>query len=137
FFRDHSTAGQDGDILQHGLATVTEARRLGSSNFDDAAHVVDYQRSQRFAFHVFGNDEQRTARLGYRFQYRQHFADIGDFLLDQQDQRIFQVNGHGVLVVDEVGRKVAAIELHTFHNRELVLEAITIFHGNNAFFANF
>src|SRR5690606_5188282 len=76
FFADHGTAGEDGDVLQHGLATVTEARRLDGNNLDDTAHVVDYQGSQRFAFNVFGNDHQRTTGLGDSFQHRQHFADV-------------------------------------------------------------
>ena len=28
FFRDHGAASQNGDVLQHGLATVAEARTL-------------------------------------------------------------------------------------------------------------
>src|SRR5690606_6243364 len=59
FFADHGTAGQDGDILQHGLATITEARGLDRSHLDDAAHVVDYQGSQCFTFNVLGDDHQR------------------------------------------------------------------------------
>jgi hypothetical protein len=37
FFGDHFAAGQDGDVFQHGFATVTEARRLDSNDFQDAA----------------------------------------------------------------------------------------------------
>src|SRR5690606_2876179 len=63
--------------------------------------------------------------------------DVGDFLLDQEDQRVVEINGHGVLVVDEVGGEVAAVELHTFHNGKLVLQAVAVFHGNDAFLAHF
>lgn len=103
FFGDHGAAGQDGDVLQHGLAAVAEARSLDGSNLDDAAHVVDHQSGQGFAFHVFGNDQQRTASLGNGFQNRQQFADVADLLVDQQQQRAFQFGNHGVRLVDEVG----------------------------------
>ena len=64
FFGDHLAAGQDRDVLQHGLATIAEARRLDGRNLDDAADVVDNQRRQRFAFDVFRDDDQRAAGLG-------------------------------------------------------------------------
>ncbi len=80
------TAGQDGDVLQHGFATVAEARGLDGSGLQDAADVVDHQGRQCFAFNFFSDDQQRLAGLGNAFQYRQHFADVGDFLVDQQDE---------------------------------------------------
>jgi hypothetical protein len=87
FLGDHRTAGQDRDVLQHGLATITKARRLTGRNLDDAAHVVDYQRRQRFAFHIFGDDHQRLGRLGNLLEQRQQFANVGDLLVNQQDER--------------------------------------------------
>src|SRR5690554_2382867 len=63
FFGNHGTTGQDGNILQHGFATVTKARSLNSSHFDNATHVVDNQSRQSFAFNIFGNDQQRAAGL--------------------------------------------------------------------------
>src|SRR5690554_219525 len=136
FLGNHSTASQDSDILQHFLTTVAKARGFNRSNFHDTAHVVHYQRSQGFAFHVFCNDQQGLGRLGHRFQDRQHFADVGDFLVNQQHERVFQFGRHGVLVVDEVGRQVAAVELHTFYYVQLVFEAATFFNSDHAFFAD-
>ena len=37
FLGDHLAAGQDGDVLEHRLATVTEARRLDGDDLQDAA----------------------------------------------------------------------------------------------------
>src|SRR5690606_32748608 len=135
FFADHGTAGEDGDVLQHGLATVTEARRLDGNNLDDTAHVVDYQGSQRFAFNVFGNDHQRTTGLGDSFQHRQHFADVGDLLVNQQEVRVVQLRGHGFRLVDEVGRQVATVELHAFNDGQLVFQTGTFLNGDHAFLA--
>lgn len=103
FFGDDSTASQYSDILQHGLATVTEARRLDGSHFHDTAHGVDHQSRQGFAFYVFSNNQQRLACFGNAFQHRQHLANVGHFLVNQQDERVVQFNGTCLLLVDEVG----------------------------------
>src|SRR5690606_35844616 len=137
FFRDHSTASQDGDVFQHGFTTVTKTRCFNRSHFNDTAHVVHDQGSQRFAFNVFSNDQQRTAGLGSSFQQGQHFADVGDFFINQQDQRVFELGAHVVLVVDEVRRQVTAVELHTCHILQCVGEAGTFFNSDAASLAYF
>src|SRR5690554_2275796 len=134
FFGNHSTTGQNGDVLQHFLTTVTKARRLDGVDFNDAPHVVHNQSCQRFAFDVFSDDLQRLARLGDSFQHRQQFADVGDLLVYQQDVRVIQFCRHVVLVVDEVRAQVTAVELHTFDYVQLVFQATAFFNSNNAFF---
>ena len=136
FLGDDGTAGEDGDILQHGLATVAEARRLTGRHFNDTAHVVDDQGCQCFAFDVLGNDNQRLGGLGYLLQQGQQLTDIGNLLLHQQDIRIFLVRAHALLVVDEVGRQVAAVELHTFNHVQFVFQTGTFLDGDNAFLAD-
>ena len=70
FFGDDLATGQDCDVLQHSLATVTEARCLNSCNLDDATNVINDQRRQRFTFNVFSDDDERTTRLGNGLQDR-------------------------------------------------------------------
>ena len=91
FLGDHRAAGQDRDVLQHGLATIAEARRLDGADLDDAADGVDDQRRQRFAFDVLGDDQQRLARLGDAFEQRQQLADVRDLLVVQQDERVLEL----------------------------------------------
>ena len=136
-FRDNGTGSQGRDILQHGFTAVAEARRLNGSHFHDAAHGVDHQGRQRFAFNVFSDDQQRFACFGNGFQHRQHFADVGDLFVGQQDERAFQLNRTGFRLVDEVWGQVTAVELHTFNHVQLVLQAGAFFNGDNAFFAHF
>ena len=62
-FGDGLAAGQDCDVLQHGLAAIAEARRLHGRNLQRAAQLVDDQRRERFAFDVFRDDQQRLAAL--------------------------------------------------------------------------
>jgi hypothetical protein len=60
-FGDDLAAGQDSDVLQHGLAAVAEARGLDGSDLEAAAQLVDHERGQGFAFDVFSDDQQRLA----------------------------------------------------------------------------
>ncbi|PRD36849.1 UNVERIFIED_CONTAM: hypothetical protein NCL1_07485 [Trichonephila clavipes] len=136
FLGDHGSAGQDGDILQHGLAAVTEARGLDGADLDDAAHGVDHQRGQGLAFNVFGDQQQGLAGLGDAFQHRNQLTDVGDLLVDQQDERAVQLGGHAVLLVDEVRADVATVELHAFDHVQGVLEARAFLDGDHAFLAD-
>ncbi|CNU94829.1 Uncharacterised protein [Salmonella enterica subsp. enterica serovar Bovismorbificans] len=136
-FRDYGTAGQGSDILQHRLTTIAEARCFNRSHFHDATHGVHYQGSQRFAFNIFSDDQQRFACFCNGFQNRQHFADVGDFLISQQDERAFQFYCASFRLVDEVRRQVAAVKLHTFNHVQFVLQTGTVFNGDDAFFTDF
>jgi len=49
-------AGQDGDVFAHRFAAIAEARSFDSADIQCAAQLVHDQRSQGFAFDVFGND---------------------------------------------------------------------------------
>ncbi len=136
FLGDHGAAGQDGHVFQHRLATVAEARRLDGADLDDAADGVDHQGRQRFAFDFLGDDQQRLAGLGHAFEHGQQVADVGDLLVVQQDERVVQLGLHRLLVVDEVRRQVAAVELHALDDVELVVQARAFLDGDHAFLAD-
>src|SRR6185312_4166424 len=131
------TVGEDRDVFQDRLATVTEARRLDGGDLDDAADGVDHQGGQRLAFHFLGDDQQRLAGLGNGFQHRQQLAHVRHFLVVDQDVRVVQLDLLALLVVDEVRRQVAAIELHAFDDVQLVLEARAFLDRDHAFLADF
>src|SRR3990167_3240668 len=136
FLGDHRARRQDRDILQHGLAAVTEARRLHRADLEDTADVVDHQGRERLAFDILGDDQQRPALLGHAFQDRQHLADVGDLLVVDQDRRIFELGAHRVRLVDEVGREIATVELHAFHGIQIVFETRTFLDRDHAFLAD-
>src|SRR6476620_310978 len=94
-FRDRLAAGQDGDVLQHGLAAIAEARRLDRRDLEAAAQLVDDERGQRL-----------------------------------------ELDPHLVGVGDEVGRDVAAVELHALDHVKLGLEALRLFHRDDALVAD-
>jgi hypothetical protein len=57
-------AGEDGDVLEHLLATIPEAGGLDRADLQGAAQLVDHQGGQGLAFDVLGDDQQRATRLG-------------------------------------------------------------------------
>jgi hypothetical protein len=60
---DQLAAGQDGDVLQHGLAAIAEAGALTAGDLQAAAQLVDHQRGERLALDVLGDDQQGPAGL--------------------------------------------------------------------------
>ncbi len=135
-FRDDLAAGQGRDVLQHGLTAIAEARSLDGRDLHDAADVVDHERRERLAFEVLGDDQQRPTRLRNGLEQRQQLADVRDLLVVDQDQRVLEVDGLARLVVDEVQRQVAAVELHALDDVELVRKARAFLDRDNAFLAD-
>ena len=105
-------------------------------NFKTTAQLVDDERRQSLAFDVLGDDEQRLARLHDGFKNRQHRLQAGELLLVNEDVRAFQLDDHLLGVGDEVGREIAAVELHAFDDVELGLEALGFLDGDDALVAD-
>src|ERR1700753_3531938 len=104
FLRDRLAAGQDRDVLQHGLAAIAEARSLDGRDLQAATQTVDDQGGERFAFDVFSDDDERLAGLHHGFEQRQQFVQRGELLLVDQDVGVVHFNAHLIGVGDEVGR---------------------------------
>src|SRR5690606_744006 len=135
-FRDDLAARQDGDVFQHGLAAVAEARSLDGGDAQAAAQLVDHQGGQGFAFDVLGDDQQGTTRLNHGFQHRQHRLQRGQLLLVEQDEGLFEDGLHLVRVGDEVRRQVAAVELHAFDDVDGGFGGLGFLDGDDAFVAD-
>src|SRR3546814_12577057 len=89
-----------------------------------AAQLVDDQRGESLAFDVFGDDEERTARLDDGFQNRKHRLQVRQLLLVDEDVRVGEFDQHFLGVGDEVGRQIAAVDLHALDDIEFKLEAL-------------
>src|SRR3981081_1037270 len=135
-FRDRLAAGQNRDVLQHRLATIAEARSLHSGNLEAATQTVDDEGSERLAFDVFRDDDERLAGLYHGLQQRKQLVQAGELLLVDQDVGIVHFNAHLVGVGDEVGRDVAAVELHALDDVEFGLEALRLFNRDHALIAD-
>src|SRR4029450_7881050 len=83
------------------------------------------------AFDIFGNDEERLAGLHHSLKERQQLVEGGELFFIDQNIRVFHFNPHLVGVGNEVGRDVAAVELHTLDHFELGLERLRLLDGDN------
>ena len=133
---DHLAAGQDGDVLQHRLAAIAEARGLDGQDVDGAAQLVHHQGGQRLAVHVLGDDHQVLADLEHLLQHRQDVGDGGDLLVGDQDVGIVEDGFHPLGVGDEVGGDVAAVELHALDVLGLEAQALGLLDGDDAVLAD-
>ena len=135
-FRDRLAAGEDGDVLQHGLAAIAEARRLDGGDLEAAAQLVDDERGERLALDLFGDDQQRTARLHHRFEHRQQLLQVRQLLLVDEDVGVLELGHHLLGVGDEVGREIAAVELHALDDFQLGVEALGLLDRDDALVAD-
>ena len=126
-----------GDVLQHGLAAVTEARSLDGRDLEAATELVDDERGESLALDVLGDDEQRLRGLDDGLEDRQHGLERGELLLVQEDINVLQFSDHLVGVGDEVGREIAAVELHAFDDIEFALGGLGFLDGDDTLVANF
>src|SRR5439155_29307 len=118
---DHLGTREDGDVLEHPLAAVTEARRLDGDGLECAAQLVDDDRRQGLALDVLGNDQQRATRLDDLLEDRQQVLHGTDLLVRDEDVRLVENRLHPLRVGNHIRREVALVELHAL--RELELEA--------------
>src|SRR5262245_52504414 len=135
-FRDRLAAGQDRDVLQHGLAAIAEARRLDGGDLQAATQAVDDEGGEGFAFDVFSDDDQRLAGLHHGLEQRQQLVQRGELLLIDQDVGVVHFDAHLVGVGDEVGRDVAAVKLHALDDVEFGLERLGFLDRDDALVAD-
>ena len=121
-FGDQLAAGEDRNVLQHGLPAVTETGGFHGRNLEAAAQLVHDQRGNRFTFDILSDNDEGPTRLHDGFQYGQHRLQAGEFLLVQQDVGILELSQHLLGICDEIGRDVTAIELHAFDDLDLGVE---------------
>ena len=95
-FGDGLAAGQNGDVFEHGLAAIAEARRLHGSALQRAAQLVHDQRRQRLAFDILGDNQQRLAHLGDLLEQRKQVLHRADLLLVDQDVDVLEHALHAV-----------------------------------------
>ncbi len=134
---DGLAAGQGGNVFEHGLAAIAEARSLDRGALQRAAELVDHESGKRFAFHFFRDDQEGLASLGDAFKQGQQVLHGADFLFMDEDADIFECAFHAIGVGNEVGREVAAVELHAFHDFEGGLHGLGFLDGDDAVLAHF
>ena len=129
---DGLAAGQHGDVAEHGLAAVAVAGGLHRRDLQDAAQLVDDQGGQGLALDVLGDDQERAGGPGDLLEDRDQDLRRADLLLVDQDVGVVEDDLHPVLVGDEVGAQVAAVELHPLDDVDGRLEALALLDGDHA-----
>ncbi len=109
---------QDGDIAQHRLAPVAEARRLDGATLQGAAELIHDQRCQSFSLDVLGDHQDRPRGLRHLLQQRDQILEEGDLAIANEDDGIFQHRLHLLRIGDEIGRYETPVELHAFDDLE-------------------
>src|SRR4051794_40538913 len=133
---DDLAAGQDGDVLEHALAAIAEARGLDGHARERAAQLVHDERREGLALDVLGDDQQRLARLDGLLEDREDVPDRADLLVGDEDVRILEDRLHALLVGDHVGRDVALVELHALGELEVHAERLALLDVHDAVLAD-
>src|SRR5437667_3358930 len=134
-FGDALATSQDRNVFHHLFAAITEAGGLDGADVDCAAQFVYDQRCEGFAFDIFSDDQQWLAGLGYFFEDGEQLFDAADLLLVIEDVSIFELGFHRLRLGHEVGREIALVELHAFHNFKRGLNRLRFFNSNSAVLA--
>ena len=133
---DQRATGEHGDVGEHRLATVAEARGLGSTDVEHAAELVDDQRGEGVAVDILGDDQKRLARLCDLLEEREELPQIGDLLLVDQDQGVSQLTIHLRGAVDEVGRDIPLVKLHAVDEADGGFGRLPLLDGDHAILAH-
>ena len=111
---------------------------LTASTFSMPRSLFKHEGGQGFAVNIFGDDDQvALADLDEFFEHGDDILGGGDLLVVDQDVGFGDDGFHVLGIGDEVGRDVAAVELHTFDVFVLELQALGFFNGDDAVFADF
>ena len=116
--RDHGATGDDCEVVEERLATITEERCLDRDSLDGLADRVDHQRRERLALNVFGDDQQRPTRLRDLLQQREEIGQRGDLVAVEEHESVLEHRFLEVGVGDEVRRQVALVELHSLGDHQ-------------------
>ena len=133
---DELAAGQHRHVCEHRLAAVAEARRLDRDALQHAADLVDDQRGERLALDVLGDDQDRPARLRHLLEQRDQVLEQVHLAVGEQHVRVLEHRLHLLRVGDEVGRDVAAVELHALDDFEHRLGGLRFLDRDDAFAAD-
>ena len=136
FFRNDYRAGEGCDVLKHLLAAVAEAGSLDGGDLQRSAKLVDHQGGESLAVDVLGDDEQLLAFTGDRLENREKVLHRGYLLVAYEYRRIGEHGLHLVSVGHEVGRNIAAVELHALDNLDLGLGALGLLDCDHAVLAH-
>src|SRR6185369_8584618 len=129
-FTDDLATRKDRNVFQHRLTTITEARRLDRCDVDRATQSVDHEGCEGLAFYILRDNQDWLAQLSDLLKNGKHVSHRRNLLFAEQNDWILEHRFHRFRVSNEVGRKIAAIELHSFDNFQSRLHCFRFFDGD-------
>ena len=103
---------------------------------EGALELVDDEGGQGFALDLLGHDDERLAHAGDVLEQGQEVLQVADLLLVEEDEGLLEDALHPVGVGDEVGRQVAAVELHALDDLQRRLQALGLLDRDDAVLAD-
>ena len=133
---DDGAVGEDGDVLQHGLAAVAEAGGLHGHGTEGSTQLVDDDRGERLTLHILGDDEEWLAHLDDLLEKGKDVGDGRDLAVGDQDVGLLEDRLHPLSVGHHVGGDVALVELHPLDQLQLRLQPLGLLDGDDAVLAH-
>mmetsp|Transcript_653 Transcript_653/g.1801 ORF Transcript_653/g.1801 Transcript_653/m.1801 type:complete len:467 (-) Transcript_653:527-1927(-) len=130
--RHEGRARQHRDVLHVHPTPVAKAGSLDGHHIEHTAHLVKDKRGESLARHVVGDDHERLLELDYCLEEGDHLAHVGELAVRDQDARLVQLRALRLLVLDEVGRRVATVDLHPLGEVDLVGQHLPVLDGGGA-----
>ena len=135
-FTDDLATGEDGHVLQHRLAALTEARCLDRNGGEGATDLVDHERGEGLTLDVLGDDQERAARLHDLLEHRDQLTDVADLGRHEKDVGVVEHGLHALGIGDRVGRDVALVEAHALDEIEFETEGLAFLDRDHAVLAD-
>ena len=92
--------------------------------------------AKRLAVDVLGDNEQRLAGLNHGLEDGQHGLKRGEFLLVDENVGVLELGHHLLGVGDEIGREIAAVELHALDDVEFGYGGLRLLDRDHALVAD-
>ena len=102
----------------------------------NALELVDDEGSQGLALDLLGHDEQGPAHAGHVLEQGQEVLEVRDLLLVEEDEGLLEDALHPLRIGHEIGRQVAAVELHALDRLHRGLEALGLLDRDDAVLAD-
>lgn len=126
FLGDDCRSGEDGDVVEDGLSVVSEGRSLDCSHTDAVLHLVEDETGEGLALNVIGDNQKWALLLHGSLEELEDLVEVGHLVFGDEDEWLLELHLLGLLVVDEVGRDEAPVELHALNELDFMLEGLAL-----------
>ena len=130
------SAGEDGDVLKHCLASVAESGSFDGETAEYAFKLIDHESGERFAFDIVGDDDESQTALDDLLEQRKYLLKVADLLVGDEDNGVLDDRFHFVGVGSHIRARITAVELHAFDYGQFGVHGFTFVYGDNAIFAD-